>query len=139
MEPAENKTSESDRRLTPRVSVMFMGVLDNGAGTASARLTNLSETGGAVAASNVPPAGFWLEFRRGEVALRARVAWLRDGQAGLEFNQAVDPKTLFRTISKPRAKPSYPIRRSPLDPNHLTRVERAEFKRCAQLLGLQPS
>lgn len=70
------------------------------------KLRNLSAEGALVEGENLPAIDCQVIFRKKELKLAGRVAWLLDGRAGIAFDAKLDPEAVLRHVpqSKPQAK-----------------------------------
>lgn len=71
--------------------------------TVAVKLRNLSPEGALVEAAQLPAAGRPVIFRKKELNLAGRIAWVTGGRAGIAFDSLLDPESVMRHV--PRAKP----------------------------------
>lgn len=93
------------------------------------RLRNLSSDGAQVEGSQLPVEGTVLLFRKGELALAASIIWTKGKQAGIHFEQKLDPAIVLNHVpaSRPR-KTDADFRRPGLSSPPLTERERSLAK-----------
>ena len=92
---------ESDRR-EPRYTLLLCVKLLTSRGLLAARLRDLSLSGALVEGVDLPPPGSGLFLVRGELEIAARVAWRRDGRAGLEFPVPLTEAQLLSEVNPSR-------------------------------------
>lgn len=70
------------------------------------KLRNLSSDGALVEGDDLPAIDSTVIFRKKELTLAGRVAWVTDGRAGIAFDAKLDPEAVLRHVppSKPQAK-----------------------------------
>lgn len=90
-------------RKTRRSHVLMAATLVTGAGAQAVGLRDLSSQGALVRGKALPPAGAVVRFRKGELDLPARVAWVERDRAGIAFDAPLDPEAVMRHV--PRAAP----------------------------------
>lgn len=81
-----DKTIQSQNCRSRRSRVLMAAILRTDDGDHPVRLRNLSENGALVEAETLPVVGSAVRFRKGELNLAARVAWIEDGRAGVAFD-----------------------------------------------------
>ncbi|MDQ3078881.1 MAG: PilZ domain-containing protein [Pseudomonadota bacterium] len=91
-------------------------------------LRNLSSDGAQVEGGQLPVEGTKLSFCKGELALPATVIWTKGKQAGIHFDEKLDPATVLNHISAPRPRMAGDFRRPGLATPRLTERERALAK-----------
>lgn len=67
------------------------------------KLRNLSPEGALVEGEQLPAVGSSVIFRKKELNLAGRVAWVTGGRAGIAFDAMLDPESVMRHV--PRNKP----------------------------------
>ncbi len=93
-------------------------------GDFAVKLRNLSEHGALVEAELVPPVGTAVRFRKGDLNLPARVAWVEDGRAGVAFDSTLDTKSVMRHVPVPAPPRKLDFRRPPIKARQLSAGER---------------
>lgn len=119
-----DKTIQSQNRRSRRSRVLMAAILRTDDGDHPVRLRNLSENGALVEAETLPVVGSAVRFRKGELNLAARVAWIEDGRAGVAFNSVLDTKSVMRHIPVPQAPRKLDFRRPPIKSQQLSPGER---------------
>lgn len=90
-------------RKTRRSHVLMAATLETDTGTQPVSLRDLSPQGALVKAKSLPLAGTLVRFRKGELDLPGRVAWVERDRAGIAFDAPLDPEAVMRHV--PRAAP----------------------------------
>lgn len=80
-----SKNATGAPRNTKRTRVLMIGTLVTPAGSQKVRLRDISRTGAQLIVEKDPPAGCDAVLRRGSLFAASRVAWIREGEVGLEF------------------------------------------------------
>jgi hypothetical protein len=91
-------------------------------------LRNLSSDGAQVEGSQLPVEGTKLAFCKGELALPATIIWTKGKQAGIHFDEKLDPATVLNHVPAPRPRKTGDFRRPGLSTPRLTERERALAK-----------
>ena len=74
------------------------------------KLRDLSEGGALVCGENLPPVDAMVKFRREEIAVQSRVAWVHAQHAGLAFAAPLTPTDVLRHVPSPRERVKAPER-----------------------------
>ncbi len=119
-----DKTIQSQNRRSRRSRVLMAAILRTDDGDHPVRLRNLSENGALVEAETLPVVGSAVRFRKGELNLAARVAWIEDGRAGVAFDSVLDTESVMRHIPVPQAPRKLDFRRPPIKSQQLSPGER---------------
>lgn len=88
------------------------------------KLRNLSSEGARVEGEAIPVEGTELLFRKGDLAIPARIVWVHGTQAGIGFKEALNTDEVLNHVAAPRARIQREFRRPGLMPRDLTRTER---------------
>jgi len=83
------ETGAGNRRAK-RARVLLAAKLETPHGEMDVRLRDLSRKGALLECSPPPPVGTEVVFRRGTIAVPARIAWSATGRVGLEFLYMID-------------------------------------------------
>ena len=88
------------------------------------KLRNLSEEGALIEGKGLPVEGSEVLFKRLELSVPGRIAWVTAGRAGVTFNEKLEPEQMLHHIPmpKPRVKPDF--RRPGLGARRLSPGER---------------
>ena len=112
-----------DRRCTHRTHVLLRAEMAWGEASRQVRLVDLSEGGASITCDNLPEVGSCIELKRQEHVVRARVAWVSEYHCGIEFEDAVDPKTVLRQVPQRSAVSNPNFRRAPLNSKYMSRSD----------------
>ena len=94
----------NQNRKNRRSHVFLKAELELGGRTVEVKLRNLSADGALIEGDDLPVEGSQLLFRKGDLKIPGRVAWLRDHRAGVSFAQKLAPEQLMRHIPTPKPK-----------------------------------
>ncbi len=118
---AQNRRSRRSQRMMTATLEVSGRVID-------VTLRNLSSDGAQVEGSPVPVEGTKLLFRKGDLALAATIIWTKDKQAGIHFDEKLDPATVLNHVPAPRPRKTGDFRRPGLSSPQLTDRERSLAK-----------
>lgn len=101
--------SLSQNRRSRRSNVLMAACLETASGSANVTLRNLSAEGALVEGDRIPAPGEQLVFRKNELAVSGKVAWVTERRAGIAFDAKLRPETVLRHIPAPkhRIEPSF--------------------------------
>jgi hypothetical protein len=101
--------SISQNRRSRRSNVLMAASLETATGTAKVTLRNLSAHGALVEGDRIPAPGSPLVFRKKDLAVGGKIAWVSERRAGIAFDSNLDPETVLRHIPAPkhRFEPSF--------------------------------
>lgn len=101
-----DESAITQNRRAGRSHVLMAASIEAGGEIVSVKLRNLSSEGALVEGSQLPCADSRVIFRKKELKLAARVAWVSGGRAGIAFDTRLDPEAVLRHVprSKPQAK-----------------------------------
>ena len=119
-----NESSMSQNRRSRRSNVLMAAVLETATGTAKVTLRNLSAEGALVEGDRIPEAGQELVFRKNDLAVSGRVAWVSAKRAGIAFDAKLQPDTVLRHIPEPRYRSELSFKRPRLSSARLSPEER---------------
>ena len=92
------------------------------------RLRNLSSNGALIQGDELPLKGEEILFRRNDLSVRGRVAWVHDGHAGLSFDDKLDPEVVLRNVPAKKHKVILKFRRPGVTVSDLTPQEQLYIK-----------
>lgn len=105
------KAGVTGSRQAKRARVLLAAKLDTQHGEIDCRLRDLSRKGALVECSPTPAADTELVFRRGGMAVPARVAWAAVGKIGLEFHYMIDEQDVLVQLKRTGNKAQQRFRR----------------------------
>lgn len=122
--------TQVDDRRSPRSRVLFAGTLEHDGTVTPVRISDLSRHGAMVTGDCLPCPESPVKLHCGNQTVSGWVTWVRQGQAGLHFNQEVSHESFskppFKTSEfvKVHGRRDEPYRRPGLRKHELTPEER---------------
>ncbi|HMI40590.1 MAG TPA: PilZ domain-containing protein [Sphingomicrobium sp.] len=119
-----DESSQTQNRRTRRSKVLMTATLELSGSALSVKLRNLSAEGALIEGDDLPVEGSKVVFKRLELSVAGRIAWVMEGRAGVTFNVKLEPEAMLHHIPtpKPRVKPDF--RRPGLSARRLSPGER---------------
>ena len=104
-----DESSNSQNRKNRRSNVLMSASLELSGTSVPVKLRNLSAEGALVEGESLPVEGASVLFRKGDLSMPGRVAWVNGRQAGVNFARNLNPEQLLRHIPtpRPRVKPDF--------------------------------
>ncbi len=104
-----DESGTTQNRRARRSHVLMAASIEAGGVTSSVTLRNLSSEGALVEGKNLPAVDSPVIFRKNELTLAGRVAWVAGGRAGIAFDAKLDPEAVLRHVppARPQAKPDF--------------------------------
>ena len=93
----------NQNRRANRSHVLMAASIEVDGITVAVKLRNLSDEGALVEAEQLPAVGSHVVFRKKELNLAGRIAWITANRAGIAFDAKLDPDAVMRHV--PPAKP----------------------------------
>ncbi|MDP9085606.1 MAG: hypothetical protein M3N02_02430 [Pseudomonadota bacterium] len=87
------------------------------------KLRNLSSEGALIEADKLPVEGSEVLFRKADLIVAGRIAWVEGKRAGLAFAEKLAPEAVLRHIPAPRPRVQADFRRPGLGSQRLSRDE----------------
>lgn len=106
-----DQSSVTQNRRSRRSNVLLAATVETSRGEHAVRLRNLSEDGALIEAEQLPAKGEEILFRRNDIAVRGRVAWVHDRHAGLSFEHKLEPDVVLRNVPERKQKVDFKFRR----------------------------
>ena len=124
-----NASSTSQNRKSRRSNVLMTATIEFAGQSLPVKLRNLSAEGALIESETLPVEGADVLFRRNELAVKSRVAWVAGQHAGIAFDKQLEPEVVLRHIPprRPRVEPDF--RRPGLACRELTPEERKLVER----------
>jgi hypothetical protein len=119
-----DESSNTQNRRSRRSNVLMAATIEAASGLANVTLRNLSAEGALIEGEGIPEAQSPVIFRRNDLTVSGRIAWVSDRRAGIEFDMELDPETALRHIPLPRLRPELNFKRPGLSPIALSPEER---------------
>lgn len=111
-------------RRQRRSNVLMAAALELSGASIPVKLRNLSADGALVEGERLPVEGAEVIFRRNELAMPARVVWVREERAGISFRDELPPETVLRHVPTPRPRVMPEFRRPGFNQRPLSVGER---------------
>jgi hypothetical protein len=123
------QSSITSNRRSRRSNVLLAASVEAGGTVTAVKLRNLSAEGALIESPTLPSQGTDVLFRRNELSIPGRVAWVHGCHAGIAFAQQLQPQEVLRNIPKPRPKLTPEFKRpglatQPLSPADLQYMKR---------------
>jgi hypothetical protein len=111
-------------RKSRRAVVLMKATLELSGASIPVKLRNLSADGALVEAPDMPVEGSAVLFRRNELAVSGRVAWVKGNRGGIAFDTALSPDDVLRHVPQPQPRKENLYRRPGLSAQPLSAAER---------------
>jgi len=119
-----DQSSISQNRQSRRSPVLLSAqIVIEGADTAVV-LRNLSATGALIEGAKLPPVDTETTFKRKDLEVSGRIAWVHGKFAGLAFDRQLEPAELLRQVPKPKQRFEQQYRRPGLTCEPLSAADR---------------
>lgn len=119
-----DESSISQNRRSRRSPVLLSAKVDLYGAEVPVILRNLSADGALIEGAQLPREGAVTTFRRRELTVNGRIAWVEGRYAGVAFDRHLEPEEVLRHVPKPRERIERPFRRPGLACRPLTEAER---------------
>ncbi len=119
-----DESSISQNRRSRRSNVLLAASIEVSGTTLPVKLRNLSTQGALIEGDGLPAEGSEVLFRRNEISVGSRIAWVHGRQAGVAFRTAIHQEDVLRNIPKPRYRAQPSFKRPALACRKLTDEER---------------
>ena len=121
---AMDESSVTQNRRSRRSNVLMAAAIETANGGTSVTLRNLSAEGALIEGEDVPPAGEAIVFRKKDLVISGRIAWVNGRRAGIAFDARLEPETVLRHVPQPRHRIEQQHKRPRLAASALTEQER---------------
>ncbi len=118
----EESVSQPNRR-TPRSNVLLKASIEVSGHVVDVKLRNLSAEGALIEGDKLPVEGSQVLFRRNDLAMVSRVAWVHDRHAGIAFATPLAAQDVLRNVPRPKPRVAPDFRRPGLACRKLTAEE----------------
>jgi hypothetical protein len=104
-----DESSHPLNRRNRRSKVLMTATLELSGSALPVKLRNLSAEGALIEGANLPVEGSKVVFKRLELTVAGRIAWVSNGQAGVTFDMKLEPEAMLHHIPvpKPRVLPNF--------------------------------
>ena len=113
----------NQNRRSRRSNVLLAASIEASGASLPVKLRNLSTEGALVEGDALPVEGSEVLFRRNELSVASRVAWVHDKQAGVAFKRPIAQEDVLRNIPKPKLRAPVDFKRPGLAVRPLTPEE----------------
>ena len=114
----------TQNRRARRSHVLMSASIEVGGSMLPVKLRNLSPDGALVEGGELPAVDSRVIFRKKELKLSGRVAWVADGRAGVAFDAKLDPEAVLRHVPTTKPLPKLDFRRPRIRAGELSSGER---------------
>ena len=114
----------SQNRRARRSHVLMAASIEASGATVTVKLRNLSPEGALIEGKELPAVDSPVIFRKKELKLAGRVAWVTAGRAGIAFDTLLDPEAVLRHVPATRPQPKLDFRRPRIKASELSPGER---------------
>ena len=119
-----DESSFNQNRRSRRSNVLLAASIEASGAVIPVKLRNLSTEGALIEGESLPVEGSEVVFKRNELCVNSRVAWVMDQQAGVAFTRPIAQEDVLRNIPKPRYRGTPNFKRPALVSRDLTPEER---------------
>jgi hypothetical protein len=113
----------SQNRHSRRSNVLLAASIETSGASISVKLRNLSTEGALIEGDGLPVEGSEVLFKRNQLSVRSRVAWVAGNQAGVAFNTPIAQEDVLRNIPKPKHRAPMDFKRPGLGRRQLSPEE----------------
>jgi hypothetical protein len=110
-----DESSPTQNRKSRRSNVLMSASLELSGTSLPVKLRNLSADGALVEGDKLPVEAASILFRKGDLSMTGTVAWVKGRQAGINFDQKLNPDQLLRHVPAPRPRVTPSFRRPGLN------------------------
>lgn len=110
-----DESSPTQNRKSRRSNVLMSASLELSGTSLPVKLRNLSADGALVEGDKLPVEAASILFRKGDLSMTGTVAWVKGRQAGINFDQKLNPDQLLRHVPAPRPRVTTSFRRPGLN------------------------
>ena len=119
-----DESSITQNRRFRRSNVLMAAQIEDGDSRSEVTLRNLSAEGALVEGTDIPHQDSRVVFRKNDLVISGRVAWVNGRRAGIAFDSKLQPETLMRHIPSPRLRIEPRSKRPRVTSHVLTEEER---------------
>ena len=118
------ESSQTQNRRSRRSNVLMAAAIETENGLANVTLRNLSADGALIEGNGIPAAESPVVFRKKDLVISGRIAWVNERRAGIAFDAKLEPETVLRHIPAPQHRIEQQFKRPGLTTSYLTAEER---------------
>ena len=127
-------SSITQNRQSRRSNVLLAASIEVSGAAIPVKLRNLSTEGALIEGDGLPVEGSEVVFKRNELSVSSRVAWVHENHAGVAFRKPIPQEDVLRNIPSPRYRHPLDFKRPGLSVRKLT----ADEKRVAETWAWTP-
>jgi hypothetical protein len=124
-----DESSLMSNRRSRRSPVLLAAAIEVAGRQLAVKLRNLSEQGALIEGDHLPEEGSIAVFERKDLRRQGRVVWVHARNAGIAFDEPLDPDLVLRIVPAPRPKTQLDFRRPGLACRPLSSYERRMLER----------
>jgi PilZ domain len=118
-----DESSMNQNRRSRRSNVLLAASIETSGASLPVKLRNLSTEGALVEGDDLPLEGSEVLFKRNDLSVNSRVAWVHGKHAGVAFRGPIAQEDVLRNIPKPKHRAHVDFRRPGLAVRQLTPEE----------------
>ena len=118
-----DESSPSQNRRTRRSNVLLSASIELSGASLPVKLRNLSSEGALIDGDKLPVEASEVVFRKAELRVLGRIAWVEGTRAGLAFSEPLHSELVLRHVPTPRPRVTSDFRRPGLSSQPLTLEE----------------
>ncbi len=119
-----DQSSITQNRQSNRSPVLLSAKVEYGGSELAVILRNLSSQGALIEGKQLPPEGATAMFKRNQLSVAGRIAWVEGRFAGFAFDRPLERDELLREVPRPRQRQEPQFRRPGLASEPLTEADR---------------
>jgi hypothetical protein len=119
-----DESSTAQNRRSRRSKLLMAATVETVSGTVGVTLRDLSAEGALVEGDGISEPGSLVVFRKKELSVSGRVAWVNERRAGIAFDAKLQPETVLRHVPAPRHRVDPVFKRPRLASHALTAEEK---------------
>lgn len=99
-----DESSMTQNRRSRRSNLLMAASVETSTGSVAVTLRNLSAEGALVEGAGLTEVGAPVVFRKKDLVISGRIAWLHEHRAGIAFDARLEPDTVLRHVPSPKAR-----------------------------------
>jgi hypothetical protein len=119
-----DESSQTQNRRNRRSKVLMTATLELSGSALPVKLRNLSAEGALIEGDDLPVEGSKVVFKRLELSVPGRIAWVRGDRGGVTFNTKLAPEAMLHHIPAPKPRVMPDFKRPGLGARRLSKGER---------------
>jgi len=119
-----DESSQTQNRRNRRSKVLMTATLELSGSALQVKLRNLSAEGALIEGNAIPVEGSEVVFKRLELSVPGRIAWVTGNRAGVTFNTKLEPEAMLHHIPVPKPRVMPDFKRPGLGARRLSAEER---------------